>query len=165
MATELWLPEAARPKGGESEVMKEQRQLVEEFYSVSDKLEHFNRELQKIDPHLRVVLAKPSTTVQGLRPNFYHIIRLRPGHGTYIKVIEGPNGEWRDLDSSVFDLVAEDDLWNDRTQRERRQRARRAEEARRRQRQRDAEARAREFDERWHSATHVAVSVPKAVTA
>lgn len=163
MPTELWLPNTAQPTTMENPVVEEQRQLVEEFYAVSDKLAHFNRELQQIDPHLKVVLAKPNTTVMGLRPNFYHLVRMRPGHGTYIKVIETPDGEWRDLDSSIFDIVAEDDLWNDRTQRERRQRQRRADEARQRQRRREAQDRIDEFNARWHSATHVAVSVPKAV--
>jgi hypothetical protein len=144
--------------------MREQAQLVEEFYDVTGKLEHFNRELYKIDRYLKVVLAKPNTTVQGLKPNFYHLVRLRPGHLAYIKPIEGPNGEWRDLDSSVFDLVAEEDLWNDRTQREMRQKARRAEEARQRQKQREAQDRAREFDERLYHATHVSVRVPKTIT-
>lgn len=143
--------------------MKEQNQLLQEFYEVSGKLEHFNRELYKIDRYLSVVLAKPNTSVQGLKPNFYHLVRMRPGHLAYIKPIEGPNGEWRDLDSSIFDLVAQDDLWNDRSQREQRQKARRAEDARQRQIIRERQDRAREFDERLKSRLNTSISVPKAV--
>jgi hypothetical protein len=144
--------------------MREQAQMVEELYDVTGKLEHFNRELYQIDHHLKVVMAKPNTTVQGLKPGYYHIVRMRPGHLAYIKPIEGPNGEWRDLDSSVFELVAEDDLWNDRLQREQRQKARRAEEARQRQIIRERQARAAEFDERLKHATSTQILVPKSVT-
>lgn len=156
----LYLPNSARPRGAESEVSRENRQLVEEFYAITEKLEHFNRELREIDPHLSVVLAKPNTTVMGLKPNYYHLVRLVPGHLAYIKPIEGPAGEWRDLDSSIFDLAAEDDMWNDRAQKEQRAKAKRAAEAAARQRQREAQDRAGDFDERWkaHNSTSVLVS-------
>lgn len=166
----IHLPSSARtggvaiPRRVESEIMREQAQLAQELYEVSAKLDHYNRELYLIDRDLSVILAKPVTTVIGLKPNFYHLVRRRHGHAAYIKPVEGPNGEWRDLDSSIFDLVAEDDLWNDRSQREQRQKARRAEAARRRQRDREAMDRAREFDERlWH-AMNVSVSIPRSVT-
>lgn len=154
----LYLPPSAR-----AEVEREQRQMVDELYDVVSKLDHFNRELYHIDPYLKVMLAKPTTTVIGLKPNYYHLIRMRPGHAAWIKPIEGPSGEWRDLDSSVFDLVAEDDLWNDRSQREQRQKARRADEASKRQRDREAQDRAREFDERAYHAQNVSVLIPKAI--
>lgn len=165
----LHLPSSVRtggvalPRAVESEITREQNQLAQELYEVTSKLDHFNRELYRIDPYLKVFLAKPMTTVMGLKPNYYHLVRMRPGHMAYVKPIEGPNGEWRDLDSSVFEQVAEDDLWNDRTQREIRKRQRRAEEARLRQKQRESQDRAREFDERLHHATHVSVSVPKKI--
>lgn len=153
----------ALPKRVENEILAEQAQVVQEFYSISAKLEHFNRELRKIDQNLQVVLAKPNTSVMGLVPNYYHLLLIRPGHGTYIKTIEGPNGEWRDLDSSVFDLAAEDDLWNDRTQRERKQAQKRAEDAHQRQRDRERQDRIDAMNDRFHSMTHVSVSVPRAV--
>jgi hypothetical protein len=163
----LYLPSSvqtggvALPRQAESEITREQHQLALELYEVTGKLEHYTRMLQQIDPYLSVILAKPHTTVDGLRPNFYHIIRRAPGAPAYIKVIETPDGEWRDLDSSVFDLAAEDDLWNDRTQRERREKAKRAEDARQRQIIRERQERAAEFDERLWSATHTSVSVPR----
>jgi hypothetical protein len=169
MGKEIFLPSSARtggvvlPRRVESAVMQEQAQMVQELYEISEKLDHFNRELYKIDHYLKVMLAKPHTTVEGLKPGYYHLIRMRPGHLAYIKPVEGPNGEWRDLDSSIFDLVAMDDLWNDRTQRELRQRQRRADEARKRQRDREAMDRAREFDERWKHANNVSIRVPKAI--
>lgn len=153
----------ALPRQVESEVMREKAQMAQELYVVTGKLGYYTRELQQIDPYLSVILAKPNTTVDGLKPNYYHIVRLRPGSPAYIKPVEGPNGEWRDLDSSIFAMVAEEDLWNDRTQRDKREKARRANEVRERERQRQAADRAREFDERlWH-ATHTSVSVPRSI--
>lgn len=165
----IYLPSSVRtggvalPRQAESEIMREQQQLALELYEITGKLEHYTHMLQEIDPYLSVIMAKPTTTVDGLVPNYYHIIRRAPGAPAYIKVIEGPNGEWRDLDSSVFDLAAEDDLWNDRTQRDRRAKAKRAQEARDRQIIRERQERAREFDERLRVATHVAVSMPRGI--
>ena len=170
MSKTLHLPTSARtrgvalPRSAESEILREQDQLSHELYAIADKLDHFNRELYKIDPWLTVVIAKPNTTVLGLKPNYYHLIRQRPGHPAWIKPVEGPNGEWRDLDSSLFDLVAEADLWNDRTQREMRQKQNRAEAARQRQRDREAQDRVTEFNERLKSATSTSISVSKAVS-
>lgn len=167
----LHLPSSVRtggvalPKRAESEVLREQGQMELEVYALSAKLDHYNRELKQIDHYLSVILARPHTTVMGLKPNYYHLVRQQPGAMAYIKPIEGPNGEWRDLDESIFVTVAEADLWNDATQRELAKLQRRAEAARIRQRDREASDRAREFDERlWH-ATHVSVRVPKDVHA
>lgn len=137
--------------------------MLEELERVSGLLEHYNRELRQIDEHLSLVLAKPNTTVDGLRPGYYHIVRMRPGHFAYIKPLEGPNGEYREPDSSLFDLVAEDDLWNDRAQREQRRRARKALEARQRDRERESRDRAREIDERIHSIESTSILVPRSI--
>lgn len=159
----LWIPQD-RQAAIQQAANEEQRQMRDEVESLAATLEHFNAELRRIDPHLSIVLAKPNTTVEGLKPGYYHIVRMRPGHPAYVKPIEGPGGEWRDLDSSVFDLVAQDDLWNDRVRREQRRMARRAEEARARQADREALDRAAEFDERWRSANSTSILIPKAVT-
>lgn len=157
------MPRAALPRQLHSEVAAENRQMVEEFEHVTGALAYYDREVRQIDEHLRIVLAKPETTVEGLKPGYYHIVRMRPGHPSWIKPIEGPNGEWRDLDGSVFDLIHEADLWNDRTQREIRQKQRRAEEARKRQKDREAMARAAEFDDRLKHAQNVQILVPRGV--
>lgn len=156
----LYLPEAARTKVARA-ADAEQRQMVEEFERITGLLEHYNQELRQLDEHLSIVLAKPNTTVEGLKPGFYHLVRMRPGHPAWIKPIEGPNGEWRDLDSSVYDLAAEDDLWNDRRTHERRKLARKAREARERQVAQERADRAREFDERWKAANTTSILVSK----
>lgn len=154
----LWLPAGAQR---DNEVARETRLLQAQVYRAAQALEHYNRELQLIDPHLSVVLAKPTTTVEGLKGGYYHLVRQAPGSPAYIKPIEGPNGEWRDLDSSVLDLALEDDLWNDRTQRLRREHAEKREQAKQRDRDRAAQARAAEFDERWRSRNTTTIQVTK----
>lgn len=143
--------------------MAEQAQMQLELYRIAGALNHYTKELQQIDPHLSVMLAKPRTTVMGLKPGYYHIIRMRPGHPVWIKPVENDDGTWRDLDSRVFEQVAERDMWNDRTQREMKERAKRAEEARQRQITRERMDRAHEFDERWKSVNNLSISVPKAI--
>lgn len=168
---DIWLPSSvhtngvAVPKRVESEVYAEHAQMAQEMDDLTGAMEHYSRELQRVfnDPYIKIILAKPHTTVQGLKPNYYHIVRMQPGVMAYVKPVENPDGTWRDLDSSVFDLAAEDDLWNDRTQKEILRRRRKAEEARVRQREREAADRAREFDERLHSATHVSVAIPRSI--
>ena len=164
---DLWLPDTARPATPAApidEVEYDTQTILEQLTDVSERLEYYNREARKIDEHLRIVLAKPGADLSlGLKPNYYHIVRIRPGHMAYVKPIENPDGTWRDLDSYVFTLIGEDDLWNDRLQREKRQKARRAEEARLRQKDREARERVEHFNERLKSATSTSISVPRGI--
>jgi hypothetical protein len=166
----LYVPDSVRTRSGiyatargpESEVMKDAAQLEQELYEVSDKLEYFNKEAKRIDPYLSIILAKPNAQHDALRPNYYHFIRRRPGHMTYIKVIENPHtGAWRDLDSSIWNDLREEDMWDDRVQREKEQKMRRAAEAAQRQKDREAMDRAGEFDERLKAATNGSILVPR----
>lgn len=156
----------ALPKRAENEILREQGELVEQFYEVTGKLEYFTNELQHRfdDPHLKVILAKPHTTVEGLKPNYYHVLRLEPGKPVAIMVVEDPHtGEWRDLDSSVFNMVAEYDLQNDRTQRMLQEKHRRREDARQRDKIQRGIDRAAEFDDRVKHATNVHISIPRSI--
>lgn len=169
MSKTIHLPSSVRtrgvalPRAVESEVMAEQAQLHLELHRVAARLNHYNNELRQIDENLSVVMAAPNTTVMGLKPNYYHLVRMRPGHPAWIKPVENDDGTYRELDSRIFDQVAEADMWNDRTQKVLREKSKRAEEARQRQVLRERMDRAHEFDERWHSANNLSIRVPKAV--
>lgn len=155
----------ALPSGVASEIEREQRQMVEEMDSLSGALEYWSRELQTIfnDPHVKVILAKPTTTVVGLKPNYYHIVRVRPGTAAWIQPIETPDGGWKELDSSVVDIAMKSDLWNDRTQRELARQRERAQEAAKREKERQAMARAGDFDERLKAALTTSISVSRSI--
>ena len=155
----------ALPTSAASEVAAEQRQMVEELDRTAGALAYWSRELQTIfnDPDVHVMLAKPNTTVVGLKPNYYHIVRVRPGTAAWIQPIEGPDGEWRDLDSSVIDIALKADLWNDRTQRELRKQRETAEKARQAQKRREAMDRAGDFDERLRAANGTMIHVKRSI--
>lgn len=168
---ELWLPSSvntggvALPTSAASEVEREQRQMIEEMDDVQGSLAYWTKELQHIfdDPHVKVVLAKPNTTVMGLKPNYYHIVRMRPGTAAWILPIETPDGGWKDLDSSAIEIALESDLWNDRTQKALRAAREKAEKARLAQKTRESQERAAEFDERLKSALNASISVPRSI--
>lgn len=154
------------PSGVSSEVEAEQRAMVDQMEDTADALAYWSRELQVAfdDPDVRVVMAKPNTTVIGLKGGYFHIIRMRPGTAAWIQPIEGPNGEWRDLDSSVLDIALKADLWNDRTQRELRKQREAVEKAHKLRKQREAQDRAGDFDERLKSMMNTSISVPRKIT-
>lgn len=165
----LYLPSSVKtggvavPQRVASEIDMENRQMLEEMERVTGALAYWTHELKQIDRYLEVVLAKPNTSIVGLKPGYYHVIRYQPGFPAAIMPVEGPNGEWRDLDSSIIDMVQRADLWNDRTQRELRKRSQRIEEARQRQKDREAQDRAREFDDRLYHATNASVRIPRSI--
>lgn len=159
----LIVPRHAVPRQAESAVARDNAEIIAQVEAEAEKLNYFNYELAKIDPDLKVVMAKPGADHPDIKPGYYHLIRVLP-QGAYIRIIEDPvTGEWRDLDSSIFQIAQEDDLWNDRTQRELAARRKRADEARQKAQQREAMERAHDFDERLHNAMTTQISVPKAV--
>lgn len=156
----------ALPTSAASEIEMEQAQMVQELYDLTGALEHWTRELQHIfdDPNVKVILAKPHTTVVGLKPNYYHIVRMRPGTAAWIQPIETEDGEWLDLGSHVIDIALKADLWNDRTQKELRRQRENAEKARQAQVLRERQDRAREIDERIKHRENVFVSIPRSIS-
>lgn len=169
MSSILHLPSSVRtggvalPRRVEDEVRREQEQLRQEAEFLSARLKHFDRMLKEIDEHLSVKLAKENTTVEGLKPGFYHIVRMNPGHLAYIKPYENDDGSWRDLDSGIIDAAVEDDLWNDRVRSERRRVRQRADDAKARQRAREAADRAAEIDARIKSLNSTQILVSRSI--
>jgi hypothetical protein len=145
-------------------VEEEQRQIREEVNFLSGRLNYYDGLVRAIDEHLRVVLAKENTTVEGLKAGYYHLVRLRPGHPAYIKPYEYDDGSWRDLDSGILDAAIEDDLWNDQVIAERKRLRRKAEDAKARDRQRAHEDRAAEIDARIKSLNSTQILVPRSIS-
>lgn len=157
----LYLPESARPTQADSEVLREQRQMLEELERVTGKMNYFERELADIDPDLHLFMAKPNTTIEGVKPGYYHLAKEVPGVGTYIEPYEGPNGEWRDLDSGILDMARMADTWDDRVRRDIAEMQRKKEADRQAEKLRAGQERAAEFDERWKSHNNVSILVPR----
>src|SRR5215204_3167156 len=93
----LWLPPVAQ---------RAQRAAIENVVlgqvELQHKLDHWNRELKRIDPYLEVVRASEDATHPSLKPGYYHVLRRPPVGQASILVHEGANGEFRDLDSGLF---------------------------------------------------------------
>lgn len=147
----------------ESEALREQRQIIEELETVSGRLRHYQRRLDEVYPGVKVMLAKPNTTIEGLKPGYYHLVYEVPGVGTWIEPYEGPNGEFRELDDGILVLAAESDSWNDRVRRDIAEQKRKAAAAAEAERLRERMDRAHEFDERWKNANSTQILVPRSV--
>jgi hypothetical protein len=83
----------------------------------------FNRELQNIDSHLKLVWAPDPLPVDavgsGARPGRWHVMRHNPGTVPSFLCIED-NGEYVDPDSRVFERLRSLDWWNAEVNRDRR---------------------------------------------
>lgn len=165
MSKTLYLPDSvhtrgiALPRAAREAYLQDNAEIELETMRVMGTLEQFNKELREIDPYLKLVKAKETTTVQGLKPGYYHLVRYEPGFPAYIKPVQHDNGEYREPDSSVFEMAMLDDMWNDRTRKALREARKKADEARKRQKERESMDRAREFDERLASRNRVQIHV------
>lgn len=156
---QLWLPSSAQ-----DEINQDRAEIAAEYAEVRGTLDHFTRELRKIDPRLKMVKAhdrvRPGSP---LKPGYYHVLLESPGHPTTIMPVEYDNGAYREPDSAVFEMVERNDLWNDRAQRANRERRRKLKEAAERQRARESRERVDHFNERWASANRTSILVTKNV--
>lgn len=76
------------------------------------------RELEKLDRHLRVCFVDPEAAnnrirdkAPGIRPGRWHVVRRNPGHVDSWFPLTGPNGEYRDPGMDVIDAMKALDLW------------------------------------------------------
>lgn len=126
-------------------------------------LRTWNRDLKEIDPYLELVKAKPQVTAQGLRPGFWHVIRRNPGAPTCrVLVVETPEGEYKEPDSSLFDELRKNDMWDDRTVRARERRSRLFEEAEVRREERERQERVDNMELHLKSIVNPGVSMTSA---
>lgn len=156
----------ALPKRVENEVLREQAQLVQEMIEVTGSMLHYTRELQHRfdDPYLKVILAHPHTTIEGLKPNYYHVIRFEPGRPVAIMPVEDEKtGARLELGEHVFTMVAKADLQNDRTQRMLREERDKKERDRQKAKIQRSMDRAAEFDDRLDHAVNLHISIPRSI--
>lgn len=125
-------------------------------------MDYWTRELQKIDPRLMMIKAKDSTTVPGMKPGFFHVLRVNEGAPPSLIPLETPDGEFKEPDSSVFDLLRRNDLWNREAVHDRKRMTREAVDAERRRREREQNARAEELRERVKAMMSTSVSMTNA---
>ncbi|HZA18977.1 MAG TPA: hypothetical protein VE645_19205 [Pseudonocardiaceae bacterium] len=121
---------------------------------------HWDPELQKIDPLLRLRRAKEHAAAPGVTPDFYHLLRLNREGPIWVLPLTWPDGSFAEPTSQMLEGLRACDLQNDRVVRDRvaadELAAKRAERAK----ENNREDLADEGDERWaaYSRTQVLTS-------
>jgi hypothetical protein len=133
---DLWLPEGER-----ADRVEQHEALVRQMLIDHNRLEAWNQELKQIDERLELVRAHDTAKAPGLKPGYYHVLRHNPGGPPSLIAVEGPKGEFREPDSSLFERLKSWDCWDDRVLRDREERQRKLEVARERQQRREHEDR------------------------
>jgi hypothetical protein len=123
-------------------------------------LREFTRDLKAMDPDLELVFFDPDASGPGIVPGRYHVLRKDrfDGPPTLIPIV-GPNGEFAEPDSGLFDYLRKIDLWNTAAARDRERAHDEARKAAERAREREQEERHEELVERWKAATETRVSM------
>lgn len=128
----------------------------------------FNAQLERVVPGMFLAGCPDPAPLdlvgQGARPGYWHLIWPGFNGGPLnIMPLQGPGGERREPGSWVFDLLAEGDLWNERSNRERARVKRAAEEASARRLEQERRDRDEEVMERYLAATRAQVSMSRDV--
>lgn len=139
----------------------EQRMVRDAMLRVKSVLDEFNYELKRIDPKLEMVRASENTHGTPLKPGYYHVIRWNDGAPPSVMTVEGPDGEFVEPTSRVFEKLAREDLWDPANMRLLRQRQRLADEAAERLKLREREDRQQEMFERYQAGTRTFVSLDR----
>lgn len=157
----IWIPPAAAAKQREA-AQQFTQQLISQADAVG-RIQHFNKELKKIDPYVEVVKADDNATHPALKRGYWHIVRRPPVGMPAIVVHEGPDGEFRDLDSGILQTLRDGDMWSSERQRDRERMARKAEKAKEREEERERETRIDEIMDRLKVKASPGVRIPRAL--
>lgn len=157
------MPHLFVPPRVKQELLEERRQFEQcilNACTTDPVCEQWNKELQRLDPRLRLVKA-PEYLVIGmpLEPGYYHLVRDNETTFPTVTPVRGEHGEYREPDSRLLEQLKGMDLWNANViaahklqqETERRQ----AEQDKHRTR----DARQGDILERWHAVSRTQVSM------
>lgn len=132
---ELWIP--PRLRAGTDEYRKELRDAMSFQNTVCAA---WNPELQKIDPYLRLAKAHDNAHCMGVRPGYYHLVRLNPDAPPWVQPLSTTDGRFIEPTSQMLDDLRASDMQNARAMADRAARELRDEQSRERdQARRDEE--------------------------
>lgn len=108
----LFLPPTIT-RGLQQERLQMQTDLVKMTH-MKETMDSWNRDLRQIDPYLELIKAQenPEVQIHALKPGYWHIIRHNPDAPPSITTWEGPEGEYREPDSGIYDHLRLNDLQN-----------------------------------------------------
>jgi hypothetical protein len=157
MPGEVWLPpRVSRELRGSMQARN--AELREMFWWQTPVCQEWSRELQKIDPYLRLAHAKPDAQAPGVMPGFYHLVRLNPSAPLTAMPLHH-EGRFVEPSSGMLDRLRESDLQNAQVVREQARRQVEAERAREREKAREDEERKEEIRDRLRAAQETSVSM------
>ncbi len=116
----LWVPDhvarTPKPRREHVETTREWEQMVlSQMHATGGVLDHWNAELKQIDRNLRLMQATDRAHAPGVKPGYYHLVRLRDSvEGTFMWVnpIAGPNGEFIEPTQAMLEGLRMSDLQN-----------------------------------------------------
>lgn len=123
--------------------------------------DRFNPELKAIDPLLTMYWFDENASAIGVMPARYNLVRDNEGAPPTIIPICGPNREFMEPNSGLFEWLRKGDMWEGRNRREREQAAERARVAAERARERERESLLEEARDRWNANFRTSVSLDR----
>lgn len=159
----LWVPPRVSRELADN-AARDRAEIQHAVSHLKGTLEHWNRELRQIDDRLEMAWFDENVSVPGVVPCRYHILRRNepPAPMSIIPVV-GPNDEYVEPDSGVFNMLLRQDMWSESAQADKRKRESLARAAADRERERDTEARRAEIVERIQAANRAFVSMNRDV--
>lgn len=165
----LWTPPSARtyraPKVSREHwdgMLAWEAQVLACMHREGGILDHWNRELEPIDPLLRLMQANVSARATGVVPGFYHLVRLRdPARASFMMVapLMGPRGEFAEPSDAMLRGLRAADLQNQRAVADRARRDAEAERDRAGDERRDDDDRRAEISQRLDAIMRTQVSM------
>ena len=145
----------------EKDVVAQDKADIRLAAALRGQLDWWTRELKQIDENLEMLWFDEGVEIVGVVPCRYHVVRWSndPTVPPNIMPITGPDGEFVEPNSAVFERLRAGDMWNDRALMDREKRRQDAQLGLERQREREAEDRQQEILERWVAATRTSVSM------
>ncbi len=118
-------------------------------------MKQWNRELQKIDPALRLGRAKEQAQAMGVYPNYYHLVRM--GQHLWVMPLHDGRGGFVEPTSAMLDMLRGSDMQNPQVMRAHKKLQENLAKEEEFQRERDHERRSYELLERWKAVSQVRI--------
>jgi hypothetical protein len=128
---------------------------------VTEQQRRWNPILQQLDRHLSLIPPYSNPPVVAMKAERWHLHRKDEfGNDTYI-AIEGPGGEFREMDERMLETLKRMDMHSERTRRIREENNRRREEQKKRAEQAVKDQRVEQIVERVESKMRTSILVPR----
>lgn len=158
-------PKLWAPLGVGHEARADEAELMSQVFSEQYIRALYEPDLKAIDPALELRKAQDTVTPgNGLKPGYWHIIRHEPGFVSYVTPLEYPDGSPREPGSWMYEHLAKEDMWSNRSVKAAHERNRKLMEARAREEERERQDRVGDFNERYAAANRVQILVPRGVS-